>query len=159
MHKRVMVSLGLFLGFGVFLLIGLFLLNTSSLSSVGYFFLGLSALMVLAVIVYTVMGFLQPSWIKRVAEHGIQAPATVIENNAMQGIGGYQGEDVWLDLPVRVQPEGKPAFEANMKCRLSQTMLLKAGSQVQVHYDPADKSKVVLTSDPLKDLIARKSIP
>jgi hypothetical protein len=156
MRKRAMIMVGLFAAFAVFMLIGLLLMNNPSLSTIGYVFLGLSGLMILAVIVYSVMGFLKPSWIKRVAEHGIQSPATVIENKAMSGIGGYQGEDVWLDLPVRVQPQGEPPFEANMKCRLSQTLLLKAGSQVQVHYDPADKSKVVLTSDPMKDLIAQR---
>jgi hypothetical protein len=157
MHKRVMVSLFFFGGFAVFLIIALLLLASPTAGALGYVFLGLAGLMILAAVIYTVMGFIQPPWTKQVAQHGKQAMATVIENTAMKGIGGYQGEDVWLDLPVKVQPTDEPAFEAQMKCRLSQTMLLRAGSEVQVHYDPADKSKVILTSDPLKDIMAKRS--
>ncbi len=156
MHKRAMVMLGFFGAFAVFLVIGVVLVGVSSLSTLGFVFIGLSILVILGGVVYTVMGFIQPSWTKRVAQSGKPATATVIENNAMTGIGGYEGEDVWLELPVKVQPSDEPAFDAKMKCKLSQTFLLKAGSQVQVRYDPADKSKVILTSDPLKDFMATR---
>ncbi len=156
MHHRAMVMLGLFGAFAVFLVVGILLINALSLSTLGFTFIGLSVLIILGAVVYTVMGFIQPAWTKRVAQNGKPATATVIENNAMTGIGGYQGEDVWLELPVKVQPSDAPPFDAKMKCKLSQTFLLKAGSQVQVRYDPADKSKVILTSDPLKDLVASR---
>lgn len=156
MHRRAMITLGFFGAFAVFLVIGIVLLSVTSLSTLGFVFIGLSILIILGAVVYTVMGFIQPSWIKRVAQSGKPATATVIENNAMTGIGGYEGEDVWLELPIKVQPSDVPAFDAKMKCKLSQTFLLKAGSQVQVRYDPSDRSKVILTSDPLKDLMASR---
>ncbi len=156
MRHRAMVMLGFFGAFVVFLLIGIFLVDNPTLSILGFIFLGFSGLTIIALIVYVVMGYIQPPWTKRVARSGKLATATVIENNAMTGIGGYEGSDVWLELPVTVQPSDEPAFEAKMKCRLSQTFILRAGSQVQVRYDPADKTKVVLASDPIKDMLARR---
>jgi hypothetical protein len=156
MRQRAMVMLGFFGAFAVFLLIGLLLLNNPAFTTLGYVSIGLGAAMLLAVVVYTVMGYIQPAWIKRVAASGTAAPATLIENTTLKGIGGYQGEDMWLELPVKVQPASEPAFDAKMKCKLSQSLILKAGSQVQVRYDPADRTKVVLTSDPIKDLMAAR---
>ncbi len=155
MRHRAMVMLGFFAAFAAFLLLGLFLLDGLGLSVLGMVSIGLSILMILAAMVYTVMGSIQPLWTKRLAQKGLEARAIVITNNAVKGIGGYSGSDVWLDLPVKVQPAAEPAFEAKMKCRLTQTLMLRDGSEVTVRYDPSNKNRVVLVGNDHTDMMSK----
>lgn len=156
MRKRAMTMLGFFAAFAVFLLLGLTLINNSeSTRPFGFASVGLAALMIVAVGVYDVSGRIQPGWVKQVSASGVEASAVILENNAMQGIGGYKGGDLWLDLPVRVQPAGGTAFEAQMKCRLSQTFMLQNGGTVTVRYNPANTRQVVLVGNSVTDMFTK----
>jgi hypothetical protein len=90
---------------------------------------------------------MQPPWIRRVQSTGTTAPAEVLANDLMKGVGGYEGGDRYVDLPVRVNAD--PPFETKLTCRLSQAMMLKPGSQVRVKYDPAHHRHVILTASPI----------
>jgi hypothetical protein len=90
---------------------------------------------------------MQPPWIRRVIATGTTAPAEVLANDLMQGVGGYEGGDRYVDLPVRVNAD--PPFESKLTCRLSQAMMLKAGSPVTVKYDPSNHRHVILSASPI----------
>jgi hypothetical protein len=96
---------------------------------------------------------MQPPWIRRVQSSGTEAPAEVLANDLMKGVGGYEGADRYVDLPVRVNAD--PPFEANMKCRLSQAMMLKPGQHVTVKYDPAHHSHTILSASPIPGIALR----
>ena len=155
MRKRAMVMLAFFAGFVVFLLPGLFLINIQGYEMLGGVLIAISILIMLVNLVYSLTGGVRPFWVKQVLETGAEASAIIIENNAMKGIGGYQGGDIWLDLPVRVQPANESAFEAQMKCLLSQTMMLRDGNEVKVRYDRSNKSKVVLVGNQRTDMMTK----
>jgi hypothetical protein len=157
MRKRGLVMLGGFIAFAVFLMLALFFMQEVEKGNSAFFIPliltgGLSAVSILAVAVYNILPFFAAGWVKRVTQSGMDAKAVVLENNYLKGIGGYQGGDQWLELPVRVQPASEPAYEAKMKCKLTQIMLLHAGSEVPVRYDPTDKNKVVLIGDAISIL-------
>lgn len=105
------------------------------------------ALLAAPIVLAVVLPGIAPRWTTRVLREGRQAPAIVLANDVLKGIGGYEGENVWVELPARVQPEGEPPFEASVKCRLSQSLALSAGTQVAVKYDARDRRKVVLLGD------------
>lgn len=96
-------------------------------------------------ILYVLYPHITPRWIGRVQRNGRQASAVVLAGfkEYIAGIGGYQGSDLWIDLPVRVEAEEGGEFEASMKCRLSQSWAIEAGMSVTVRYNPADKTRVV----------------
>lgn len=103
----------------------------------------------LANIVYGVVSpHLRPGWIKRVQKSGREASAVALSSGQdyMKGVS-YSGADIWINLPARVEPEGEHPFEAKMKCRLSQSLVIKTGMKVPVRYDPDDRKKVVLVAD------------
>jgi hypothetical protein len=104
---------------------------------------------VLVIIGHGVYPYIQPGWIKQVQKSGRQASAIALAGGQdyLKGIGGYEGADLWLDLPVRVEPEGEQPFEAKMKCRLSQSLVVEAGMKVPVRYDPSRRTRVVLLGD------------
>jgi hypothetical protein len=60
----------------------------------------------------------------------------------------YSGREVFIDVPVRVQPDNEPTFESKMKTSLLKAYLLKAGVRVRVTYDPAKKEQVNLDDEP-----------
>lgn len=155
MRRRAMVMLGFFTGFVVFLAVGLFLVNRPTTTPFGFICIGLAVLMIILVLVYSIMGSVQPSWTKQLAQNGVEAKATVIENNALKGIGSYKGSDVWLDILVRVHPVNETAYEAQMKCRLSQAIMLREGTETSVRYDPSNKSRVVLIGDEYTNMMAK----
>lgn len=94
-------------------------------------------------------------WVDNLSRSGVEAQAIIIENNAPNGVAGYGGGDVWLDPPVRVQPVNEPAFEAQMKCRPSQSVMLQKGGTVTVRYDPDNKNQVILMGNAMTDLMAK----
>ena len=155
MRKRAMVMLGFFAGFLLFFLPGLLLVNTPGFVPLGGILLGLAVLMLVINIGYSIMGMIQPLWVRQVLQSGTEAKAIIIKNNAITGIGGYKGSDIWLDLPVRVQPANGSAFEAQMKCRLTQTLMLREGSEVTVRYDASNKTKVALVGDARTDMMTK----
>lgn len=155
MRKRAMIMLAFFGGFLVFLLPGIFLINISGYEVLGGILLAISLLTMAANLIYSFTGGIRPLWVKQVMQSGAEARAIIIENNAMKGIGGYKGGDIWLDLPVRVLPANESAFEAQMKCRLTQTMMLRDGNEVSVRYDPSNKKRVVLMGDARTDMMTK----
>ena len=58
-------------------------------------------------ILYVLYPYITPRWIGRVQRNGHQASAVVLAGfkEYIAGIGGYQGSDLWIDLPVRVDAE------------------------------------------------------
>jgi hypothetical protein len=105
-----------------------------------------------------------PRWIVKVRDGGQPATALVLTDpeavESMRRAGGYKGRDGWIDVDVRVQSMGEPAFEATMKCRLSEAMfgMLTAGTTVNVRYDPAAKDHVLLMDD-ANALLQKRVIP
>jgi hypothetical protein len=93
----------------------------------------------------------QPGWRKHVEQNGQPAKAVVLANprDYFKGIPKYEGADVWMDIPVRVEPSLEASFEAKMKCQLSQILggMLEANMQVNVKYDPEKKERVLLVDD------------
>jgi hypothetical protein len=69
---------------------------------------------------FTMMFKLTARWIKDVREGGEPAFAVVLsqpkEVVALGHLGGYEGRDGWIDVPVRVESHAGPPFEAGMKC-------------------------------------------
>jgi hypothetical protein len=90
---------------------------------------------------------MQPPWIRKVLSSGVEASAEVLANNLMKGVGGYEGADRYVDLPVRVN--AGPPFETKMTCRLSQAMMLQPGAHITVKYDPAHHRHVILSGSPI----------
>jgi len=92
-----------------------------------------------------------PRWIKGVEKNGKPASATVLSNpgKVIEGIGGYQGKDGWIDFEADVLTEVGEHFAATAKCRLSQALggLMEPGLKVNVRYDPKDRKRVVLVDD------------
>ena len=155
MRKRAMVMLAFFAGFTVFLLSGILLINISGYEFPGGILLAIALLIMVVNLIYSLTGGIRPLWVKQVMQNGVEAKAVIIENNALKGIGGYEGSDVWLSLPMRVQPANESAFEAQMKCRLTQTVMLRDGNEVSVRYDPSNKKRVVLIGDARTDMMTK----
>lgn len=92
-----------------------------------------------------------PNWIDDVRQNGAMGVAVVMSNpqEILQSVGGYQGRDSWIDVQAQIEPADGPAFEAMMKCQLSQATfgMLASGMRVNIKYDPNDKSHVVLIDD------------
>jgi hypothetical protein len=106
------------------------------------------------VLVTAVLPYLAARRAHDVQQHGTQATAEVLADARtiaaafMQGVGNYEGPEILLDVPVRVQPhDATPAYEATMKASLLHAYLLKSGMNVVVRYDPCDKARVVLADD------------
>jgi hypothetical protein len=92
-----------------------------------------------------------PRWIKKVEANGDPASATVLSNpgKVIEGIGGYEGKDGWIDFQADVLTEVGEQFTATAKCRLSQALggMMEPGLKVNVRYDPKDRKRVVLVDD------------
>lgn len=108
---------------------------------------GIAAIVGLPLVVYAVFPYVTPPWVRRVARDGVEATAIVLANDSMKGIGGYSGPDLWIDLPARVEPKAGAPFQARIKCRLTQSWLIKAGSRIPVRYDPSHPNRAVLVGD------------
>ena len=64
----------------------------------------------------------------------------------------YAGREVFINIPVRVQPQDETPFEAQMKVSLLKAYLLKPGVSVRVKYDPAKKEQVIMDDEPAEIL-------
>jgi hypothetical protein len=89
---------------------------------------------------------------KRLEEHGVRAPAVVLEiaEKGMAITNGAEGivanTTVMLKAKLRVEPEGRPAFEVEQRFRFPQLALPTAGSRIAVVFDPDDTDKMMLDS-------------
>jgi Short C-terminal domain len=92
---------------------------------------------------------------RKLRRHGTAAMATVLSTRrAMSGL--YKSDDPFYQSPptqatpdlwamtVRVQPDGAPAFDANIEAWLWQQERPWLNTVVPVLYDPSDHRKVVL---------------
>ena len=90
-------------------------------------------------------------WIKDIQTNGKAAKAVIISNpkDNMNGVKGYEGRDMWLEVVARIEPVDELPLEAKMKCQLSQIVfgMLEAGMTVNAKYDPNHKERVVLVDD------------
>jgi len=59
----------------------------------------------------------------------------------------YSGREVFIEVPVRVQPDNEAPYEAKMKVSLLNAYLLKPGVRVLVRYDPAKKEQVTMDDE------------
>lgn len=93
----------------------------------------------------------KPGWVNNVEKNGTPAKAVILSDpKAMfKNVGGYEGEDKWVDVQARVEPANEPAYEVALKCKLSQAIfgMLEPGIRVNVKYDPKDKQRVLLVDD------------
>jgi hypothetical protein len=64
----------------------------------------------------------------------------------------YAGREVFIEIPVRVQPDNDVPYEAKMKVSLLKAYLLKPGVRVRVKYDPAKKEQVTMDDEPAEIL-------
>jgi hypothetical protein len=64
----------------------------------------------------------------------------------------YAGPEVFIYVPVRVQPDHEPSYEAKMKVSLLKAYLLKPGVRVRVKFDPAQKEQVMMDDEPAQIL-------
>jgi hypothetical protein len=96
------------------------------------------------------MAFLPtPHWVKKIEREGKPATATVLSDpkQVIEGIGGYEGKDGWIDFQAEVLSEDGEQFQAKAKCRLSQSFAMEPGMKVNVRFDPDDRERVVLVDD------------
>jgi hypothetical protein len=90
---------------------------------------------------------------KRLKEHGVVAPATVVEisDKAMAVTHGSEGPvsntELIVKTRLRVEPPGEPSFEVHQKFRYPQLDLPSAGSVLTVRFDPEDHDKVMIDPD------------
>jgi hypothetical protein len=104
---------------------------------VGYGMLAaLAVLMGGPAVAFPFLGARAPGWFTALQASGTPAAAEVLANDFLPGNWSYDGLDLLVDVPVRVEPGGEAAFEAKMKCRLSQAKRLKPGRRVNVKFDP-----------------------
>jgi hypothetical protein len=89
----------------------------------------------IVMVVYIFSPYIPPSWVGRVTRDGKQAQATVLAND----FANARGADLWVALPVEVNPADGPAFKTRMHCKSSRASGLAAGASVSVYYDPARK--------------------
>jgi hypothetical protein len=93
----------------------------------------------------------KPRWVNDVEKNGLAAKAVILSDprQLIKDIGGYEGDDKWIDVQISVQPANEPAYEAAMKCKLSQATfgLLEPGITVNIKYDAKDKTRVLLVDD------------
>jgi hypothetical protein len=119
--------------------------------------IGLQGSAILALLVPILAGIflpmIPPVWLREVEQTGIIAPAEVIRNDFLPGRWSYSGENIVVDVAVCVQPEAQPAFEAMMKCRLMQAIILNPGSHVTVKYDARNPKRVMLATTDIASLI------
>lgn len=59
----------------------------------------------------------------------------------------YSGPEVFIYVPVRVEPENDASYEAKMKVSLLKAYLLKPGVRVRIRYDPAKKEQVSMDDE------------
>jgi hypothetical protein len=64
----------------------------------------------------------------------------------------YAGREVFIEIPVRVEPENDVPYEAKMKVSLLKAYLLKPGVRVLVRYDPAKKQQITMDEEPAEVL-------
>jgi hypothetical protein len=87
---------------------------------------------------------------KRLQEHGVSAPAVVLEiaEKGMAITNGAEGivanTTVMLKTKLRVEPDGRPAFEVEHRFRFPQLAIPSAGSRIAVIFDPEDTDKLML---------------
>src|SRR5512135_3584462 len=70
----------------------------------GWVVFGMMAVSLLPLIWFAVSPFTTPGWIKIVSAKGERAEADVLVEDPMDGMG-YRGDDMWIHLPVEVQPQ------------------------------------------------------
>lgn len=84
-----------------------------------------------------------PRWIRMLAENGQVAPAVVLGNEVLKGVGGYRGADIWVTLPVEVTPAGATPFSSQLHCRLSRSLSLRPQQAIIIRYDPTRPQRVI----------------
>jgi hypothetical protein len=93
----------------------------------------------------------KPRWFDKVLAEGMPASATVISDpkEVMKGVAGYHGGERYFDVVVRVASTCDGVHEQMMKTPLSQALggMLESGMEVNVKYDAADPTKIVLADD------------
>jgi hypothetical protein len=86
----------------------------------------------------------------------VQATAEVLEDGREKlnaemkkpKYNNYSGPEVFLELAVRVQPQGESPIVSRMKVGLLHMHLLKQGVMVKVKYDPRKPELVEYDDDP-----------
>jgi hypothetical protein len=87
---------------------------------------------------------------KHLQEHGVKASAVVLEiaERGMAVTNGAEGvvsnTTLMLKTKLRIEPDGRPAFEVEKRFRYPQLAVPSAGMRIPVIFDPDDTDKVML---------------
>jgi hypothetical protein len=104
----------------------------------------------------------KPRWFDKVLAGGTPASAEVISDpkDVMKGVAGYHGGERYLNVVVRVGATYDGVHEQKMKTPLTTVLggILEPGMEVNVKYDAADPTRIVLADD-LMALLTRRVRP
>ncbi len=122
---------------------------------------GCLALLLPFVVVQAILPARQARRVQFIRQNGLAAMAEpLIEAEplaaaAMKGVQQYQGPEIFLAVPVRIQPgNGTPPYETTMQASLFFAHFLRPGVRVTVKIDPQNPQFVVL-DDTMQDIVQR----
>ena len=78
---------------------------------------------------------------QRLMQNGADADATVV---AMSDTGVTVNQNPYVNLQLRVQPAGRPAYDASMKVLVSRLAIPRVGETIRVKYDPNKPQDVIV---------------
>jgi Protein of unknown function (DUF3592) len=83
----------------------------------------------------------KPGNYNRLMTKGVEAPATILE---MHDTGVTVYKSPYVKMRLRVQPAGHPAYETGVKVLVSRLSIPGVGDTLQVRYDPAKPTDVIV---------------
>ncbi len=89
----------------------------------------------------------RPGWLSAVQNQGLPARGVVLVNTQRGDYWRPQDFRRYVRLTVRVELEGKPAYQASLTCRLDQAQGLQPGAAVLLRCDPTNPQQVALSEN------------
>ncbi len=132
---RMLVGIAIYMAYllGIIFLV----LPQSPLLFIVLLFVGVAALLV---VTYT--GWLTtPGDYRRLMAQGVDADAQILE---MKDTGVTVNNNPYVNLRLRVQPPGQPAYETKVRMLVSRIAFPSVGDTIRVKYDPAKPQDVIV---------------
>lgn len=85
-----------------------------------------------------------PTWLAAVQQQGQAAQAEVVTNGEIGSYWRLQDMGRFVQITVRVTPDGQAAFETRLTCQLDEAQRLPAGAKIMVRFDPLARNHTVL---------------
>ena len=82
-----------------------------------------------------------PGSYRRIMQRGEDADATIL---AMKDTGITINKNPYVDLRLRVQPAGRPAYEVSTKVVVSRLAIPRVGDTLKVKFDPNKPQDVIV---------------